>query len=70
MFAANTKLDVGPGLATLGRGDFDELADAFYIKANERVGRIDALVDIVDQEAGGVVAADAKSSLGQVIGSE
>ena len=56
MFTADAKFDLGACSATLGRGDFDELADALDIDADKRVTRIDALVDIMRQEAGGVVA--------------
>jgi hypothetical protein len=37
MFAANAQLDVGAGRAALGRGDLDQLPDAFNIKADKGV---------------------------------
>ena len=42
----------------------------FDIEADERIARIDALLDIGRQEARGVVAADAERGLRQVVGAE
>src|SRR3546814_3356945 len=50
MLAADAELDTGPGLAPARRRDLDQFADALDIDADERVGRIDALVDIGRQD--------------------
>ena len=70
MFAADAELDVGAGRAAALGGDFDELADAFDIDRNERIARVDALIDIGAEEAAGVIAADAERGLRQVVGAE
>ena len=70
MFAANAQLDGGPRLAPAIGGNRDELAHPFHIQTDERIGRIDALVDIGRQEAPGIVAADAKRRLRQIVGAE
>ena len=56
MLAADAELDVGARRpAPLGR-DRDQLADALDVEADERVARVDALLDIGRQEAPGIVA--------------
>ena len=70
MFAADAELDAGAGRPTaLGR-QFDELTHALHIDADERIAGEDALVDILGQEAAGVVTADADRRLGEVVGAE
>src|SRR3546814_2729486 len=68
MLAADAELDTGPGLAPARRRDLDQFADALDIDADERVGRIDALVDIGRQEASGIVAAHPERGLRQIVG--
>src|SRR3546814_5803575 len=70
MLAADAELDTGPGLAPARRRDLDQFADALDIDADERVGRIDALVDIGRQEASGIVAAHPERGLRQIVGPE
>src|SRR3546814_8371268 len=70
MLAAVAGLDPGPGLAPARRRDLDQVADALDIDADERVGRIDALVDIGRQEAYGIVAAHPERGLRQIVGPE
>ena len=70
MFAANAELDVRAGRAAAFGGEADQFADAFDVDADERILRVDSLVDIVLQEASGIVAADAQSGLGEIVGAE
>jgi hypothetical protein len=70
MLAADAELDVRAGLAATLGGKLDQLADAFDIEADERIARVDALVDIRVEEARGVVAAHAQRGLRQVVGAE
>ena len=50
--------------------DFHQLADAVTVEHLEGILRQDFLGDIVRQEAGDVVAAQAKGGLGQIVGAE
>src|SRR3546814_4947053 len=70
MLAADAGLDTGPGLAPARRRDLDQFADALDIDADERVGRIDALVDLGRQEASGIVAAHPERGLRPIGGPE
>ena len=70
MFAADAELEAGLGRASAFGGDRDQLADALDVDADERVARIDPLLDIDGQELRRVVAADAERGLGQVVGAE
>ncbi len=56
MFAADAEFQIGPGLAATLCRQFHQLANAFNIKADKRIARIDALLHIGVQEARGVVA--------------
>src|SRR5687767_5784079 len=70
MFAANAELQRGLyRLPPLGR-DRDQLADALDIQADKRIARENALLDIDREESAGIVAADAQSGLGEIIGTE
>lgn len=70
MFAANAELD------TLARRPApfgckrDELAHTFHIEADEGIALIDALFDILRQEACRIVAADTQRRLRQIVGAE
>ena len=46
MLAANPQFDIGPGCAATGRGQLEQLANAFNIEANKRVAREDPLLDV------------------------
>ena len=70
MFAANAQFDFRTRCAALIDRDLDQLSHAFDIKADERVTRVNALVDIMRQETGGIVAANAQGCLRQVIGAK
>ena len=56
MFAANAQFDFRTRCAALIDRDLDQLSHAFDIKADERVTRVNALVYIMRQETGGIVA--------------
>ena len=70
MFAANAELDVGPRRAAAIGGELDEFADALDIEADERIARVDALVDVSRQEARSIVSRHSQGGLGQVVGAE
>ena len=59
VFAADADLQVGPGLASALRPDFEEMADAFLIERLERVVGEDLLLDIKRQEAARIVVESA-----------
>ena len=70
MLAAYPELDVGTRLATALDADFDEFADAFLIDRNEGVFRENAARGVDAEEGTRVVARNAKTRLGKVIGAE
>ena len=62
MFAADAELDIGPGGAAAGAGDFDQFADAVLIQADKQVVLENPLVLIGFDKGADVVAADARWS--------
>ena len=81
VFAADAEFQVGVGLAAVLCGHADELADAVAVERLEGVDGKDfhlafdawllQAIDVFEQElAFGVVAAEAKGGLGQVVGAE
>lgn len=70
MFAANAKLDVGTGLLAELNSHLDEFAYAVLINACKGIALEDFLLIIVIKELPGIVAAEAESHLGKVIGAE
>ena len=55
MLAANAQLDPRQGFAPTLGGEFYELAHTLDIEADEGIARIDALLDIGREEAGGII---------------
>ena len=70
MLAANAKLDVRTRLLAAICRNLDQLTYTLDVKADERIAREDALVDILRQEPASIVATDAYGGLGQVVGTE
>ena len=70
MFAADAELDVRAGLAALGDGDLHELANAGAVERGEGVLLEDFRLGVGHEEGAHVVATDAESGLGEVVGAE
>ena len=70
VFAADAELDVRAGLAALGDGDLHELANAGAVERGEGVLLEDFRFGVGHEEGAHVVAADAESGLGEVVGAE
>src|SRR5690348_10001640 len=66
MLAADAELQVGLGLPTACRGDFDQRTDTLAVDRLERISRQDAFLDIKREEAAGIVTAHAERRLRQV----
>ena len=70
MFAADADLEVGPGVASLGRGHLHQRPDAGLIEGGEGILFEDAGLEVGGQEVVDVVARDAVGGLGQIVGAE
>ena len=71
MLAADAELEVGPGTATALHGDAHELPDARLVDGRERRAVDDLLLDVArDDPTLDVIAGEADSSLGEVVGAE
>jgi len=69
MLAADADLQVGPRFASPMHRDFHQAPDAFHVKDLKRVVADDAVVEVVGEKLVlGVLAAERKSGLGQVVG--
>ncbi len=71
VLSAHTKLQAGPGVSAVCDGVPDQIGNAFLIQSREGVRRQGAFLDVGTEEyAFGVVSAEAKGQLGQVVGAE
>ena len=70
MLTANAKLDVSPRGPAPFRRNPHQFANTLRVDGDERIGFENALGGIFPDEAGRIIAADAESSLGKVIGAE
>jgi hypothetical protein len=71
MLAADAELEVGPGTATALHGDAHDLPDARLVDGGERRAVDDLLLDVArDDPTLDVIAGEADSSLGEVVGAE
>ena len=61
MLAADAELEAGPGAPAPLGGERDQLADPVLVDRDEGVALENALLDIMGEEAAGVVAADARA---------
>ena len=67
MFTADTKLDIGAGFAATLNPHFNQTADPFKVNRHKRINRINLFISIIMQERSGIVTADAKRGLRQII---
>ena len=67
MFTADTKLDIGAGFAAAFNPHFNQTANPFQVNRHKRINRINLFVSIIMQERSGIVTADAKGGLRQII---
>jgi hypothetical protein len=70
MLAADAHFQVGPGVASLGRGHLHQQTHARLVQRGEGILLEDAVLEIGRQEVVDVVAGDAESGLGQIVGAE
>ena len=70
MFAADAQLQIGPRRAAFLDTHPDERADTLAVNRDERVARVDFRIGIGMHEGTGVITADAKCGLCQVIRAE
>ena len=70
VFAADTKFDAWAGSAAFLDGDFHELANAGGVETCEGVLLEDLCFGVRQEEITHVIAADAESGLGKVVGAE
>src|ERR1035437_7946943 len=68
MLATDANLEVGPGVASLGRRHLHQQADASLVKGGEGILFEDSSLDVRRKEVVDVVAADAERRLSQVVG--
>src|SRR5262245_66050624 len=70
MLAADAELQLVARFTAAAGGDVDQFAHALDIEGGERVVLEDAALAILLEERGGVVAAETKGSLGEIVGAE
>ena len=70
MFAADAEFDVFFRFAAFFDGDLHEFADAGLVEAGEWVFLEDLILGVGIEEGSHVVAADAESGLGEIVGAE
>ncbi len=70
MLAADTQLDIGPGLTSLITRDLHQLADTATIDGGERVVLHNLKFLVMRQEAARVIPAHTQCRLSQVVGTK
>src|SRR5688572_18636198 len=70
MLAADAELEAGLRAPPPLGGQRDQLADSVLVDRDEGVALEDSLLDIMGEEAAGVVAADSQRGLRKIVGSE
>src|SRR4051794_35150353 len=70
MLATDAQFNIRPGCAAFLTGDFDQLANTVLIERDKWIIGKKAAFNVKWQELAGVVTREAKSGLGQIIGTE
>ena len=70
MLAADAQMQVGVGGATQLAGHVHQLADTLLIQLGKGIVFVDLLIVVSAQELACIVAGEAESHLGQIVGAE